>query len=164
MAVDETDNDIENNNPNDVNVGGDSNNADSNVQNDKEDNNSKNNNAIGDYIVNINDYEITYDYSGAPIILVSFTFANNDDEDAAFGYVLDAQAYQNDIEIIQPISTYGINNLDWKDETRYIKPGQDFTFNIGYELSDTTSDVTVEVTKIWASKYSKKISKTFVIR
>lgn len=161
---DDTDNDIENNNSNDVGVSDESNNIDSNIQDDKKDNTSDdNNNTIGNYIVNINDYEITYNYNGDPIILISFSFTNNDDEEAAFGYALDTKVYQNDIEITQPFSTYGIDNLNWEDEIKYVKPGKTFTFNIGYELSDTTSDVTVEVTSFWSSKYSKKVSKTFVI-
>lgn len=118
---------------------------------------------IGEYHVKIGEYEITKDYSGDPILLVKISFTNNDDEAKAFYTSISNKAYQNDVEIKSPISTYGINNYDWSDSTKEIKPGTTYEFNVAYELSDKKSDVTIELSPFFSLKNSKKVVKTIKI-
>lgn len=119
--------------------------------------------SIGDYYVRIEECEVTKDYSGDPILLVKIAFTNNSNESKAFLYNVEAKAFQSGVEIQSPISTYGINNYDWKDKSNEIKPGVTYEFNLAFELKDKQSDVTVELTPYWSSNNSAVVSKTFKI-
>lgn len=116
---------------------------------------------ISDCYIAIKDYSITTNYNEEPILLVKYSFNNIDDVAKTFSSVIDDTAYQNGVEIISPISTYGIENYNWRDKTKSIQPGATFEFNVAYELKDTNSDVTIELLPIIHNKYSTKISKTF---
>ena len=119
---------------------------------------------IEDYHIKIKDYKITSNYSGDPILLVKIAFTNNNDEAKAFSYTIEDKAFQNNVEIKTPISTYGIKKYDWKDKTKEIKKGVTYEFNLAYELSDKKSDVTVELAPLFNTKYSTKIIKIFKIK
>lgn len=115
---------------------------------------------IGKYYVKIGNHEVTKDSSGKSILLVTMAFTNNDNTPKAFMYNLDCKAYQNGVELTTPISSYGISNYDWEDKTKEIQSGVTYEFNLAFEISDTTQPVSLEVTPIFSSKYSQKVSQT----
>ena len=119
--------------------------------------------SIGNYYVKIEDYELTKDYSGDPILLVKIAFSNNSNETKAFQYNIEAKAFQNGVEIQSPISTYGIKNYDWRDKSNEIKPGVTYEFNLAFKLKNEQSDVTIELTPYLSSKNQNVVSKTFKI-
>lgn len=115
---------------------------------------------IGKYYVKIGDHQVTKDYSGKSILLVTIAFTNNNDTAKAFMYNLDCKAYQNGVELTSPISTYGINNYNWEDKTKEIQPGVTYEFNLAFEMSDTSQPVDLEITPAFSSKYSQKVTQT----
>lgn len=119
---------------------------------------------IGNYHVKIVGNKVTKDYSGNPILLVTVNFTNNSDEAKSFLYNLDCKAYQNGVELTSPISSYGINEYNWEDKSKEIKSGVSYEFNLAFELSDTTTDVEVEITTPILSKYSSKVIKTINLK
>ena len=118
---------------------------------------------IRDFGVEIKDYTITSNSRDEKVLLVKIAFTNNDNEPKAFNYNLDCKAYQNGIELKTPFSSYDIDGLDWEDKTKKIKPGVTYEFNMGYCLDNETSDVEVEISPTFFSKYSQKVKKTFKI-
>lgn len=131
--------------------------------NDTESNVEKNPNQIGNYIVTIDKYKITKDYDNQPIILVTYSFTNKSDSNTSFDSQFEDKAYQNGIEITEPISTYGIKDLDWEDEIKEIEPNKTFTFNIAYQLKNTTDEVKIKVEPNFSFD-DVAITKTFKIK
>ena len=119
---------------------------------------------VGKYHVAIKDYSITYNNSNEAVLLVKIAFTNNNKEEKAFTYNLDAKAYQNGVELTTPISSYGIDGLDWNDKSKNIKPGVTYEFNMGYYLEDKNSDVEIEIIPYWGSTNSQKVTKTLHIK
>ncbi len=116
---------------------------------------------INNCYIEIGDYAITNDYSGNPILLVKVSFTNNNEESKAFSSIINSKAFQDGIEIEPPISTYGINDYNWQDKSKEVQKGIKFEFNLAFKLSNTTSDVIVELSQLLNSSNSKKITKTF---
>lgn len=119
---------------------------------------------IGNYHVAIKDYSITYDSSSDAILLVKIAFTNNDDEEQSFAYTLDASAYQNGVELTTPISSYGIDGLDWSKKSKNIKPGVTYEFNIGFYLDDKNEDVEVEIEPYWSFTNGEKVTKILKLK
>lgn len=119
---------------------------------------------IGKYHITIKDYNITYDNSNKAVLLVKFAFTNNDKEEKSFTYNLSAKAYQNGVELTTPISSYGIDELDWNDKTRKIKPGVTYEFNMGYYIEDEETDVEIEVEPYWGSSDDSKVTKILQLK
>lgn len=115
---------------------------------------------IGKYYVKIGEHEITRDYSGNPILLVTIDFTNNNDEAKAFIYSLDCKAYQNGVELTSPISTYGIENYNWQDKTKEVQKGVTYQFKLAFEISDETKPVDIQISPKISSKYNQKVIKT----
>ena len=85
---------------------------------------------------------------------------NNDNEAKAFAYTLNAKAYQNGIELTTPISSYGIDGLDWNEKSKEIKQGVTYEFNIGFYIDDINQNVELEISSFISSKYNQKVIKT----
>lgn len=94
-----------------------------------------------DYPVTIDGAEVTKDsYQGKDVIVVTYTWTNNSDKATSFTIALNAQAYQNGVELETSLFTDGAEVGDLRD----VKPGTTSTVKIAYELADT-SEVEVEV-------------------
>lgn len=130
--------------------------SDDNVEENKVEGKGK----IANYEIEIKEHKITYDYGGQAILLVKLAFTNNNDEEKSFGYNLDCKAYQNGVELTTPISSYGIDGLDWNEKRKDIKSGVTYEFNCGFEIDDLKTPVQVEVVPIFSNKYSQKVTKT----
>ena len=101
---------------------------------------------------------ITPEHSDKTILLVKIAYTNNSDDVIAFDSILDCKAYQNGVELSTPISSYGIDGLDWKDKRKEVKSGVTFEFNYGFYIEDIESDVELEITPTFSTKYSKKVT------
>lgn len=94
-----------------------------------------------DYPTTIDGAEVTKDsYQGKDVIVVTYTWTNNSDKATSFTVALNAQAYQNGVELETSLFTDGAEVGDLRD----VKPGTTSTVKIAYELADT-SEVEVEV-------------------
>lgn len=147
-----------------VNNGRENVNIYSNKTNTNEDRQVEGEGNIGKSFIKILDYKVVSDYGDKSILLVKISYTNNNDEARSFSYNLDCKAYQNGIELSTPISSYGIEELDWKDKNKEIKQGVTYEFNFGFYLDSPNGDVEVEVLPHISNKYSEKVTKTVKLK
>lgn len=117
---------------------------------------------LGDYTVVIDSIRSAKDYEGEPIVIIKYLFTNNDDDDHSFLFAIDANAYQNGVELshcyfVDKSANYSSDNQD-KD----IKKGVTLEVEVAYELNDTKSNIDVDVKELF-SFYDTKLTKTFEI-
>lgn len=117
---------------------------------------------IGDSYVTIENFRITENY-GDPVIIVSFSFTNYDDEAKSFIYSTSSKAYQNGVELNSPFAIDSESEHDFKKSSSEILPGKTLVVEEMYQLNDLISNVTITVTD-FLNMGSEKISKTFEIK
>ena len=71
---------------------------------------------------------VSQDYEGKPVLVVEYNFTNNSDEAQSFIFACD--------------------DIDSQQQMNEIQPGTTYALKIGYHLQDTTSPVDIEVTSL----------------
>ena len=97
------------------------------------------------YTVTVDDAYVGADYEGNPVIIVTYSWANNSDEATSALASLEEKAFQNGVELEDAFIVDGMDTSGWDSE---VKPGSGTTFQRGYVLADT-SEVSIEVTDLW---------------
>ena len=111
---------------------------------------------LGDYYIKIVSATTDKDYEGKDVLIVTYEWTNNGDEEQMFSTAFSAKAYQNGIECA---SAYFVDSVDAQKSLTNIKPGASLEVQEAYALNDT-SDVEIEVTE-WISFNDDKVVKTF---
>lgn len=121
-----------------------------------QDENSKD---VGNYGIEFVDKQIIKQDS-KDILLVTYKFTNNSDEANCFNYAVTDHAYQDGIELGTVWSSYGIEGLDFDDQSKNIQPGKSLDVKCAYELNDLTTDVIVEfqLFTVWDDEIYKRIT------
>lgn len=117
---------------------------------------------IGDFVCIVKSAQVTKDYAGKDVVLITYEFTNNSSEAIAYETALTDYVYQNGIELE---STWYIDentDLDVYDSAN-IKPGITKDVIKGYYLNDTTSPLEVEITE-WISFTDEKLTTTVEIQ
>lgn len=120
-------------------------------------------NVLGDFAVDIKSARMAEDYEGKPVIIITYGFTNNGDEEAAMYTSLTDKVYQDGVECEQAFVLDDSANYNSDNQTKSIKKGVSLDVDIAYKLNNTESPVEVEVTE-WISFSDKKITKTFEIK
>jgi len=109
---------------------------------------------IGDYVVSIKDYQIvTRKDDNKSILIVTYAFTNNDKESHSFKTAIDDKLFQNGVEIEALWNRWGVEEYyDFANASKEIKKGVTLDVQAAYELSDTSSDVSVELSKMYSDK------------
>ena len=113
---------------------------------------------LGDYAISILDAEQTKDYNGNPALIINFDYKNNGDDSQMFSTAVSCTAYQNGVELSSAIILNG--SYDSDSPLKKIQPGSSLKVQRAFELPDTSSPVTVEVTE-FISFNDKKLTKEF---
>lgn len=116
---------------------------------------------LGDYTVEIKDATLTEDYDGKPALVVTYGFTNNSDAEQSFMVAISDEAYQDGVELQTTIPAIG-SDIDTSTQMSNIKPGASIDVTAIYGLSNTTSDVEVELSEL-ISLSDAKVVKTFSI-
>lgn len=114
--------------------------------------------AESDYIVEIGEGTLAEDYEGKPVLLVEFTWTNNSEDATSFLIAINAQGFQNGVELDTAI----MMDVDTSDSMKEIKPGATQTVQQAYVL-DGDSEVTVECTELISFDDTILASKNFAI-
>lgn len=101
---------------------------------------------LGEYDVSIVSHRVVKSFDGSPVILVKYAFTNNSDEAASFDWTIENRLFQNGIELTTTI----IVEDDYNSDLSYseIKPGVTLELEKAYSMRDTTSQITVELSKL----------------
>ena len=111
---------------------------------------------LGDYHIKIVSATTAKDYEGKEVLVVTYEWTNNGDEEQMFSTAFTAKAYQNGIECT---TAYFVDAVDSEKSLTNIKPGASLEVKEAYALNDN-SDVEIEVTE-WISFNDDKVVKTF---
>ncbi len=122
------------------------------------DKNSENN--VGKFKVELKSSRITSDYEGKKILIVTYSFKNNDSEPKSFSYSIEDKAYQNGVELGDVWTSYGIDNLSFDEASKEVKPGVSLDLQCAYELNDASTDVTIEL----APWLSDNVQQTYTVK
>lgn len=114
--------------------------------------------AAAKYAVTIDDCQVTTDYSGAPAILVTYTWTNNSEKATSFMVAVSAKAFQNGVQLDRGV----VSGADTSSSMNEIKPGATTTVQEAYVLDDQT-DVTVECTELISLDDTVIAEKTFSV-
>ena len=117
---------------------------------------------LGDFNVVIKSSRLAEDYQGNPVIIVKYEFTNNSDDSKCFSWSIDANAYQDGVELMECYLVDDSANYSSDNQLKEIKKGITLSVEVAYELENETSDVEVEVSEL-ISFNDKKITKTFSI-
>lgn len=115
---------------------------------------------IGDYHIKIVGAEKGKDYGDDDVLIVTYEWTNNSDEDKMFSTAFSAKAFQNGIECS---SATIVDGVDANKLLSDIKPGASLEVQEAYELNDD-SDVTIEVTPWIDFSDDTVITKTFSVK
>jgi hypothetical protein len=102
-----------------------------------------------EYSVTIDSASSSTDYSGKPIIIISYTFTNNSEKDTNFMVAVSDKAFQNGVGLERALVTNG--SVDSQSTLKDIKPGATTQVQQAYVLADT-SEVTVECSVLLSLK------------
>lgn len=103
---------------------------------------------INDCHIKYVSHEVTVNAVDTKCVAVYYEFTNNSDENESFGYLTDAKAFQNGVQLEDSLF---ITENDTETSYSEIKPGTTTTVCEAYEIRDD-SDVTLEITKIFRDK------------
>lgn len=100
---------------------------------------------LGDYYVEIGDFEIGKDYDGNPAIIVHYTFTNNGEEAANAMFSVIEQAYQNGVQLETAIIMDGSVNSE--DKMKDLKTGASIDVASAFVLTSETAPVEFEISE-----------------
>ena len=125
-------------------------------------NQNENGSNLGNYNVVIKSCRLAEDYEGNPIVIITYSFTNNDKDPANFSYTFEDNVYQNGIGLNECYFVSEEANYSSDNQLKDIKQGATIEVEVAYVLNDTTTDLEVEVNEL-ISFNEKIVKKTFKI-
>jgi len=122
--------------------------------------NTGNGNILGNYTVEIKSYRLAKDYESKPVVIIKYSFTNNDNEPASFNLTFKDQVYQDGVGLNECYVADDSANYSADNQNKEIKKGASLEVEVAYVLNDTTSDLEVEISELF-SYSDKTITKTF---
>ena len=118
--------------------------------------------ADSEYAVSVDACELTTDYQGAEAVVVTITWTNGSDETCAFGWTIDAAAFQNGVEL--NTATISVTNESYDTSAQYnqVQPGATQTVQVAFSLTDR-SDVTIICDELFSFEDTVLDEKTFTL-
>lgn len=120
-------------------------------------------NTLGKYTLEILGCRLAKDYEGKDIVIVKYSFTNNDDDAASFSFAFDDGVFQNGVGLNESLFVADNANFSADNQTKEIKTGASLEVEVAYELNDTETKIDVEVSEL-ISFSDKKVTKSFEIK
>lgn len=117
---------------------------------------------IASCTVEIKNCRLAKDWEGKSVVIVKYSFTNNDDDPQSFMLAFNDAVYQNGIGLNKSYMLEDSANYSSDNQTKNIQKGATLEVEVAYELNDTTTDVNVEVSALFSFD-SSKVTKTFSI-
>lgn len=115
---------------------------------------------LGDYHVEIKDATLSSDYEGNPAIIVTLSWTNNSEETTSAMLAVNTTAFQDGVELEMAIMMD--ENYDGESSVKDVRPGTTLDVQYAYVLSNTTSQVEVEVSELFSfDSDAPKLLKSF---
>lgn len=117
---------------------------------------------IADCSVDIKSCRLAEDFQGKPVVIVTYSFTNNKDEAKSFMLAFEHEVYQNGVGLNESWVLAESANYSADNQTKKIQKGASLEVEVAYELNDTATDISVEVSALFSFDDSK-VTKTFPI-
>ena len=118
-------------------------------------------NNIGNYRVEIKSARLGKDYDGKNIIIIKYSFTNNDTEPASFSYAFDCTAYQSGIELSESLGYSDDQSISFEEKYVDIKKGATIEVEIAYELRNLSDKIEAEVSSFKYDLRDDKVTGIF---
>ena len=102
---------------------------------------------VGDAYIAVKDWKIVDDYSGEPVLVLTYDWTNNSDETASAVLSVSTKAFQNGISLDTGIVLD--DSIDTGSLIREVKPGTTIEVQELFSLQDTESEIEIEITDPW---------------
>lgn len=117
---------------------------------------------VADCTVEIQSCRLAQDWEGKPVVIVKYSFTNNQEEAQSFMLAFNDEVYQNGVGLNESWMLSDSANYTSDNQTKKIQKGATLEVEKAYELNDTTTDISVEISALFSFDNSK-ITKTFPI-
>lgn len=121
------------------------------------------NSVLDIYQVEIENYRLTEDFEGDPVVVVTYSFTNKSTEKAAFWIAVEDSVFQ-DGELLE--RAYVLKDGDPYDSSKQsadIEAGESLDVEVAYLLKNTDSELDVEA-KVYVDFTHNIVNKTFSIK
>lgn len=97
-----------------------------------------------DYDVKVSSYKLSEDLTGDPVIIITYEFTNNSDDEASFLLSIDDSVYQAGVSLSK---NYFVSDDDYNSTsaTQEIKSGVTYSVDVAYTLNDSSTTVEIEI-------------------
>ncbi len=116
---------------------------------------------LGNYEISILSARRSVDYEGNPAIIVKYQFTNKSNENQNFMTAVSAKAFQKGVQLNSAV-IIGDEQYTALDSTKDVQPNGTIELEKAYLVTDTTSDIVIEVTELF-SLSDDKLSKNFPV-
>lgn len=117
---------------------------------------------LGDFNISILTARRSVDYEGKAAVIVKYQFKNNSDKNQTFMTAVNDRAFQKGVQLDGAIIT-GDERYTALDSAKEVQPNGSIELEQAYLVTDTASDITIEVTELFSISSNDKLSKTFHI-
>lgn len=100
---------------------------------------------IGDFEINIKDYELIQDDEGKDAVFITFDFTNNSEENANYDTALYGQCFQNGVELDFATIYNGERDELYDNKYKDIQPGTTIEVKEAFLTQDRENPLTVQV-------------------
>lgn len=128
-------------------------------------NNNKTQQGSGDLMkchVEIKDAKLMKNYLGESSIAITYGFTNNSDNAQSFTVAITDKVFQDGVELPSTMAPSS-SNIDWNAQYNDVRPGVSTDVTILYKLSNSTSQVEVELTGLFDLS-DAKVVKVFTLQ
>lgn len=102
---------------------------------------------VGDSYIEVKDWQIKYDYSGKPALVLTYDWTNNSKDTTSALMAVSVKGFQKGAEL--DIGFLLDNSIDTGSSIRDVRPGTTITVQEVFTLYDTESEVEFEITELW---------------
>lgn len=90
------------------------------------------------------------------ILVVNLNFKNNSNENASYLYSIDSKAFQNGIQLTEPL--IASDGYSFNEKNAEVQPGIAHDIQIAFYLDDNKSNVELQFSKLFSSNIDKTIT------
>lgn len=121
------------------------------------------NTTLGDYSIEIKSCRLAKDYFGKDVVIVTYGFTNvSGNEAQSFSWAFEDKVYQNSVGLNKAYALPEDTDYNGDNAYKEVKKGGSLDVEVAYELNDTTTDIEVEVKRLFSFS-DKTLKKTFKI-
>lgn len=104
---------------------------------------------LGDFDVEIIDFQRTKDHNDNPAVIINYAWTNNSDKATSFMFSIYGKVFQRGVECDIAV-LMGTDDYDFELQMKEIEPGTTLTIQCAYVLSDAISPIEIQVAELFS--------------